>query len=271
MIAGIDPLGAKNLTMMFGHCIANLSMFFMFSIIYDVMPHYSGRPWKTNWMVVAAWNVAIIYILLAMFHHLYMDFVQPLPYQILGQIFSYIAFIPAIVVTIIGAFAQIFYYKAKTGSFSMIPAFILAGILSFLIGGAAAEIDATIPVNFVFHNTLWVPAHFHTYFAYGVVIMLIAARWYILEVNGRDLQRRQWLSILVILTVGYAIFLASFYLGGMMGIPRRYDTYQFLPEPIANAGALLAGVSVIGIIIAAVAYIVLYYKILKASIIVYRK
>ena len=40
------------------------------------------------------------------------------------------------------------------------------------VGGVAAVIDSTVAVNLVFHNTLWVPAHFHTYYLMGVVFMV---------------------------------------------------------------------------------------------------
>ena len=37
------------------------------------------------------------------------------------------------------------------------------------MGGIAALLDATIPVNFDLHDALWVPAHFHTYLLEGVL------------------------------------------------------------------------------------------------------
>jgi len=265
VIGGIDPLGAKNLTFMFGHCMVNLAMFYTIASVYETLPRYSGKPWKAGWMVAVAWNIAVIYVLLAMFHHLYMDFVQPLPYQFAGQIFSYIAAIPAIVVTIIGALAQIFYHRAARNTFSMVPAFILAGITAWIIGGAAAVVDATIPANFRFHNTLWVPAHFHTYYAYGVVVMLTAILWSTIESSESTPPRRIWLPILAVITIGWAIHLASFYIGGAVGVPRRYASYQALPDNIAHAGSMLATISAIGIIVFAVGYLVLYYQTLRSA------
>lgn len=270
LISGLDPLGAKNLTFMFGHTIVNLAMFFTIACVYEVMPKYSGKAWKSSWIVAIAWNLAIIYVMLAMFHHLYMDFIQPLPLQFIGQAFSYIASIPAIVVTIIGALGQIYYYIAKTSYFSMIPLFIFFGIISWLIGGAAAIIDATIPVNYRFHNTLWVPAHFHTYYAYGVVIMLIAIAWSFFEEKGIVLQNRIWRTIVTLLTLGWSLHLASFYVGGIQGVPRRYASYTELPGDLPDIGRELAIVSIIGILIYAVGYLPLLYYTLKASIKVLR-
>ena len=36
-------------------------------------------------------------------------------------------------------------------------------------------------VNSRFHNTLWVPAHFHSYFLMGVVLMILGTVWHVLQ------------------------------------------------------------------------------------------
>ena len=43
------------------------------------------------------------------------------------------------------------------------------GLWGWVFGGFGAVLDSTIPVNQVMHNTMWVPAHFHTYFVLGAV------------------------------------------------------------------------------------------------------
>jgi cytochrome c oxidase subunit 1 len=265
MIRSFDALGAKNLTFMFGHTLVNTAIVYAIASIYESMPSYSKRPWKTALPVALAWNIVLIAVILAMFHHVFMDFVQPRGTQILGHIFSYVAALPALAVTVLGALSHIGGHRLTDKNFHMVPAFILAGILAWVIGGAAAVIDATIPANFLFHNTTWVPAHFHTYFGYGVVIMVIAITWHLLREKGFELSRSFWLPILLIITIGFALHLASFYIGGLMSIPRRFAEYLALPGDLKNIGSSLAILSASGAVIYAIGYVPLLYLTLRSA------
>ena len=53
-----------------------------------------------------------------------------------------------------------------------VPLCFCLGIVGWVIGGFAAVVDSTITVNSAFHNTLSLPAHFHTYFIAGYILML---------------------------------------------------------------------------------------------------
>ena len=55
------------------------------------------------------------------------------------------------------------------------------GFAGWAIGGTGAVIDSLIPINFRFHNTLWVPAHFHTYLLLGVMFWVMAFLAHLLE------------------------------------------------------------------------------------------
>ena len=64
-------------------------------------------------------------------------------------------------------------------------------------------IDSTPMVNQYFHNTLWVPAHFHTYMALGVIFFIISV-----------LPIREWIvnaipkSLKMAIAAGIGLFLA---------------------------------------------------------------
>ena len=94
-----------------------------------------------------------------------------------------------------------------------------------MIGGFAAVVDSTIVVNFAFHNTLWVPGHFHHYFVAGYFLMLWAFL-YEFSASTRDKLAKIGLSLLVVGAYG---FLLMFYLGGAFGVPRRFATYNAIP------------------------------------------
>ncbi len=227
-----DSLLMKNLTFFFGHVIVNLSMYLGAAVTYEALPDYAGRPWKTNRIVALSWNAVLIIVLLAYFHHLYMDFAQPEGLQYIGQIASYVSSIPAAVVTIFGALMLVYRSPMRWG---LAPALFLAGLAGWAIGGVGAVIDSTITVNAVLHNTLWVPAHFHTYFLMGLVLLTLAYFYHCYQqvVAEAETRASRWLIMLLMFVGGYG-FLLMFYLAGAFSVPRRYAVY---PEAVAYGAA----------------------------------
>ncbi len=231
----LDALLLKNLGFLFGHTIVNITMYLGVAVLYERMPRYTGRPWPVNRIVAIAWNSTLIFILFAFLHHMYMDFAQPKGLQIAGQVASYLSAIPATVVTMFGAVTQV--YRANTRwSFAAVAYYL--GLVGWAIGGLAAVLDSTIAVNLYFHNTLWVPAHFHTYFLVGYVLMLLGA---LHEIVAPETQARARMALVAFVIGGYG-FVTMFYLGGLAGVPRRFATYSAIPiARVAETGQALAG------------------------------
>lgn len=233
----LDTLLMKNLVFLFGHTLVNITMYLGLAVVYERLPQYSGRPWKTNRVVVLAWNATLWLVLVAFLHHLYMDFVQPPGLQLAGQVASYLSVIPATAVTVFGAINQVFRSGIR---WSYAPLIYYLGLIGWVIGGLAAVVDSTIAVNFFFHNTLWVPAHFHTYFLLGFVFILLG---FIAELFGSAAGRAAKLSLWLIAIGGYG-FVLMFYLAGLFGVPRRFASYAILVRPLAEWGQSLAGIAV---------------------------
>src|SRR5207245_1345376 len=72
--------------------------------------------------------------------------------------------IPSFLVTIFGALGRIH----RSGMRWSVPMILVAlGLWGWVTGGLGAVLDSVIQINQVTHNTLWVPAHFHTYYLLG--------------------------------------------------------------------------------------------------------
>lgn len=245
-----DALLMKNLTYFFGHTIANEMLYLGLAVIYELFSEVSGRPkWKTTWYVALAWNCTLVFILTAFFHHLYMDFVQPQGLQIAGQIASYLASLPAAGVTVFSIFVAV--YRTKI-NWSLTNLLFFVGVAGWVIGGLGAVIDATITNNIVLHNTLWVPAHFHTYNALGNVLFSLAFFYWF---SAQSVEKKEWSMpakvMLILLIIGGIGFLLAFYIGGADSVPRRYSTYPAglsTAKPLATIGAAFASVYLIGIL-----------------------
>jgi cytochrome c oxidase subunit 1 len=232
-----NPLLLKNMVFLWGHTLVNITMYLGLAMVYELLPKYTGRPWKTNAVVAISWNAVLFLVMFAFFHHLYMDFVQPVSLQYIGQVASYLSAVPATVVTVFGVIGQVY----RSGmQWRFVPLCFCLGIVGWVIGGFAAVVDSTIAVNSVFHNTLWVPAHFHTYFLVGYFLML----WgFLYEFSGatREKLAKAALSLLVAGAYG---FLFMFYFGGALGVPRRFADYGSIPiASLATASAHTAFVA----------------------------
>ncbi|MDE3077014.1 MAG: cbb3-type cytochrome c oxidase subunit I [Chloroflexota bacterium] len=234
-----NVLLGKNLLYFAGHMIVNVDIYMGAALVYAILPAYANRPWKMSGPLVAGWLVTTVAVMLAFFHHLYMDFAQPDAVQVIGEIFSYVSAFPAIVVTIFGALMLVWRSGIR---WSTAPRLLYTGLAGWAIGGAAAVIDSSIPVNAVMHNTTWVPAHFHTYMGLGVVLFFLGAMYHILPsiAGGRRLSERagRWASWLI-LTGGYALML-TWYLGGVLSEPRRYAVQLAGTSWLSLVGTLAA-------------------------------
>lgn len=254
-----DPLLMKNLTFFFGHMIVNITLYCGIGWVYTLLPKYTGREWKLTKVTVIAWLATFIFIIFAYFHHLYMDFAQGNGFQYAGQVASYLSAVPATAVSMFGVIAQLYRSKVK---WTVVPLSFLFGCMGWAIGGFAAVVDSTIAMNRVLHDTLWVPAHFHTYLLMGAVLFIFGFLFYLAsERRGYvDVKPRFGFWAYVIGSYG---FLLMFYLGGMDSVPRRFANYKSLIGTTHMEGMHLAQIAVIFICLLLLGLLFMYFRIFK--------
>lgn len=246
-----DALLMKNLTFIFGHTLVNEMLYLGIAVLYELFPGFAGKPpYKSAWYVAAAWNATLLIVLFAYFHHLYMDFVQPLGFHLIGQIASWLAPLPAASVTIFTVLITVFKSRMQ---WSLPPLLFFTGVLFWAVGGIGAILDAVIVNNFVLHNTQWVPAHFHTYNVLGNVLFSLAfISWFANEVSGAP--EKKWISkvVLALFVTGGLGFVLMFYLGGAFSVLRRMNRYPEIMSigvPLAKFAAVFAGIYFLGLLV----------------------
>ena len=213
----IDYLFMKNLIYYFGHIVMNMIMYMSAAVVYELLPIYAKRPWKSNKILAISWNTAFIAVTLAYLHHLLQDFVQPLPFQIVAIFGSYLAAFPATVVTITGSL--IIVYKSGM-KWNVAPLYFILGLMGWAIGGVAAVLDAGF--NSAFHNTMFVPGHFHTYLLAGAAFIFVGGLHHITqELGGAEDTFEDKLGLWTWLIGAYG-FVGMFAYSGIVGTPRRY-------------------------------------------------
>jgi len=236
----IDALWAKNLTYFWGHTIANLIIYLAAGAIYVLLPRYAGRPWKTTKPLVVGWLATLTFVATAFSHHLYMDFAQPGWAQYVSMGASSAAALPVAVVTIYTGMMLIWGSRYR---WTLASTLFYLGFLGWAVGGVGAVLDSLIPVNFRLHNTLWVPAHFHTYLLMGVMTWAMAFVAHLAErAAGRPAPRAAAIAMPALLVVGGYLFVGAWYASGALGVPRRYaehppGTHAY--DVVGSVGAVL--------------------------------
>ena len=242
---GIAPLWAKNLGYFFGHLLANYIIYMLLAFVYVGLPRFTNRKWKTNAPCVIGWWGTMVFLLAAYAHHLYLDFAQPVAMQVVGHVASYLSAIPVAVVTVYGAILLVWRSGMRWTLGSL---FMYVGLAGWILGGVGALLDATVQFNTLLHNTLWVPGHFHSYLLGGSLYFALGWVFQTLEERTglRTTSSVRWL-VAVSVFGGTTLFVASFYVAGAAGVPRRFALAQDPSAALAGLGSLGAMLLIAGL------------------------
>lgn len=117
-------------------------------------------------------------------------------------------------------------HKGKI-SFANPMLWFLGFVATFSIGGMTGVLLAIPPADFQFHNSLFLVAHFHTQVIGGVVFAYLAGLTYWFpKATGIILNDKLGKYTFWFWFVGFWVSFAPLYLLGLMGAPRRLETYD---------------------------------------------
>jgi cytochrome c oxidase subunit 1 len=247
----VNALLAKNLTYFFGHVFINSTIYMSVIGVYEILPTFTGRPWKSSRPFLIAWTATMLMVLAVYPHHLFMDYANPRWASILGQILSYTSGLPVLAVTAIATLANVYRSGMKWGVTSSL---LFISIMGWSVGVVPAIVDGTIAINRVMHNTLWVPGHFHLYLILGVVAMQFGFMYFLTTSRGeRDgVIDRAAVWAYVVAGMAFAIvFLAS----GAMSVPRRWAVHLAPWIGLDRLGAAFAALTVAAALVFVVSFL----------------
>ncbi len=239
----LNALLAKNMIYFFGHVFINATIYMAVIAVYEILPVYSHRPWKTNWAFYLAWVLSTAFVLTVYTHHLLMDFVMPTWALIAGQVVSWLSGLPVLLVTAFGTLTVVHRSGLR---WNPAAALVFLGVAGWSIGVIPAIADGTIAVNSVMHNTQWVPGHFHTYLLLGMVAMVLGFMMYLTNPRPRD--GVAWLGYWLY-AGGGIVFVLAFLMAGSASVPRRYASHVAQWLPYDRLGSVGAGVVIAGALI----------------------
>ncbi|MBS0366523.1 MAG: cbb3-type cytochrome c oxidase subunit I [Proteobacteria bacterium] len=241
----LDALLTKNLIYFFGHVFINATIYMAVIAVYELLPRFSGRAWGVSRPFLWAWAASTVMVLIVYPHHLLMDNVMPHWMLVMGQIISYTSGLPVFVVTAYGALTNVY----RSGIRWSLPArLVVLSMFGWAAGIVPAIIDGTISANLVMHNTQWVPGHFHFYLLLGVLPMVLALMFHLVDARkvSSDGVGRAGLPVYLI---GGLIFVGAFLAAGHVSAPRRFAAH--LPQwvPYDRAGSIGAALVILAMLL----------------------
>jgi len=234
----------QHLFWFFGHPEVYIIALPFFGIITEVIPVFSRKPifgYKT--LVYATITIAALSVTVWA-HHMYVTGSVLLPF------FSLMSMLIA-VPTGVKIFNWVGTMWRGSITFETPMLWAIGFLITFVFGGLTGVILASPPLDFHVSDTYFVVAHFH-YVVFGTVVFAMFSGFYFWwpKWTGKMLNERLGKIHFWLLFVGFhTTFLVQHWLG-VMGMPRRYATYQ--PQDgftwmnqLSTIGAMILGVSML--------------------------
>ncbi len=219
---GGDPVLFQHVFWFFGHPEVYIMILPAFGIVSAIVPTFARKPlFGYSSMVYATASIAFLsFIVWA--HHM---FTVGMP--VAGELFFMYATMLIAVPTGVKVFNWVSTMWRGSMTFETPMLFALGFIILFTIGGFSGLMLAITPVDFQYHDTYFVVAHFHYVLVSGAIFSIMAAAYYWLpKWTGNMYDERLgkihfWLSTIFV----NVLFFPQHFLG-LAGMPRRIPDYS---------------------------------------------
>ena len=233
---GGDPVMFQHIFWFFGHPEVYILILPSFGLVSEIIPTFSRKPlFGYASMVYATSSIAFLsFIVWA--HHM---FTVGMP--LTGELFFMFTTMLIAVPTGVKVFNWVSTMWRGALTFETPMLFALGFVVMFTIGGFSGLMLAMTPIDFQYHDTYFVVAHFHYVLVPGALFGIIAGVYYWLPKwtgNYYNETLGQWHFWLSTIFVNVLFFPMHFV--GLAGMPRRIPDYavQFADfNAIASIGA----------------------------------
>ncbi len=234
LIDTVDPLLTRTLFWFFGHPVVYFWLLPAYLVWYTILPKLAGGRLFSDPLARA---VFVLFLLLSTpvgFHHQYMDPGVAEGFKFVSMTNTMMLLLPSLLTafTVVASMEHGARQRGGGGYVGWLrslpwdrPAFsgcALAGLM-FAAGGFSGMINAGMNINYLIHNTLWVPGHFHLTVgtAFALTIMAISY-WLVPQITGKRLQHRRLAVVQpYIWFVGMTLMSNAMHRAGLAGLPRR--------------------------------------------------
>ncbi|MCU4925750.1 b(o/a)3-type cytochrome-c oxidase subunit 1 [Halobacteria archaeon AArc-dxtr1] len=240
LVDSLNPTLTRTLFWYFGHPVVYFWLLPAYLLWYIVLPKLSGGRLFSDPL---ARVVFILFVLLSTpvgIHHQYLDPGISEGFKFIAMTNTMFLLLPSLLTafTVVASMEHGARQRGGDGYFNWLrvlpwrdPAFTgmaLAGLV-FAFGGFTGIVNAGMNINYLVHNSLWVPGHIHTQVGTAVALTFMAGSyWLIPQLTGNRLVGRNVALVQVVLWfVGIVFMTNSMYRGGLIGIPRRTAEPQY--------------------------------------------
>ncbi|MFB6074416.1 MAG: b(o/a)3-type cytochrome-c oxidase subunit 1 [Haloarculaceae archaeon] len=234
LISQVDPLLTRTLFWYFGHPVVYFWLLPAYLVWYTVLPKLAGGRLFSDPL---ARVVFVLFLLLSTpvgFHHQYLDPGIPEAFKFVAMTNTMFLLLPSLL-TAFTVVASIEHGARQNGGQGRIawlrslpwdePAFVgcaLAGLM-FAAGGFSGMINAGMNINYLIHNSLWVPGHFHLTVGTAFALTAMAVSyWLVPQITGKKLRYKTLALVQPYLWFfGMTLMSNAMHRAGLAGIPRR--------------------------------------------------
>ncbi len=239
---GGDPILFQHVFWFFGHPEVYVLILPAFGIVSQILPAFSRKPLFGYTSMVYA-TAAIAFLSFFVWAHHMFTVGMPLA----GELFFMYATMSIAVPTGVKVFNWMATMWRGSLSFETPMLFAVSFVLLFTIGGLSGLMLAITAVDFQYHDTYFVVAHFHYVLVTGTLFGLMGGAYFWLPkwtghmYDERLGQLHFWLSVISV----NVLFFPQHFLG-LAGMPRRIPDYatQFTEfNQISTIGGMVFGAS----------------------------
>ncbi|MGM0589047.1 MAG: b(o/a)3-type cytochrome-c oxidase subunit 1 [Bacteroidota bacterium] len=241
MVDKIDPLLPRTLFWYFGHALVYFWLLPAYFVWYSILPKLAGGRLFSDSMTRVTFIIFLILSTPIGYHHQYADPGISVGFKFYAMVATLLILLPSLITffTVIASMEHGAKQRGGSGKLGWLkalpwnnPAFVgcaLAGLM-FAAGGFSGMINASMNINILIHNTLWVPGHFHLTVGTAVALTFMAVTYWLLpQMTGRKIKHNTMALIQPYLWfLGMTLMSNAMHRGGLAGIPRRVAETNYL-------------------------------------------
>ena len=239
---GGDPVLFQHVFWFFGHPEVYIIILPAFGVVSQIIPTFARKPlFGYSSMVYATAAIAFLsFIVWA--HHM---FVVGIP--LAGEMYFMIATMLIAVPTGVKVFNWVATMFRGSISFETPMLFCIAFLILFTVGGFSGLMLSLAPVDFQYHDSYFVVAHFHYVMVAGALFSMSAAVYYWLpKWSGRMYSETMGKTHFWISFIGFNLTFFPQHFVGLAGMPRRIPDYNLIFAEwnmVSSIGAMIYGAS----------------------------
>ncbi|WP_267163398.1 b(o/a)3-type cytochrome-c oxidase subunit 1 [Halovenus salina] len=245
LVDGVNSLLTRTLFWFFGHPVVYFWLMPAYMMWYVILPKLSGGRLFSDPL---ARIVFVLFLLLSVptgIHHQYVDPGIAEGFKFVAMTNTMFLLLPSLLTafTVVASMEHGAKQRGGTGRLGWLralpwnnPAFTgmaLAGLM-FAAAGFSGMVNAGMNLNYVVHNTLWVPGHFHLTVGTAVALTFMAGTyWFLPQITGNGVFSKRLGLVQVLLWFLGMVFMGNaMHRAGLAGVPRRtadpvYDGVTF--------------------------------------------